>query len=206
MRKVVISEFMSLDGVIEGPGGDRGYVHGPWTVPYWCDEIGAFKTEELESADTLLIGRITYESFAGAWPDRAGDPFADKLNGMRKLVASTTLPDAGLWANTTVVRRDLDDAIRAERQTDGGDILLSGSVSVAHALLRADLVDELRLAVYPLTLGTGLRMFPDDLRVDLPLVSCTNTPTGVLLLTYRRGEGPTSTEAFPYDLDDATEA
>src|SRR4051812_43859138 len=99
MRKLVVTEFVSLDGVMEAPGGDDGYVHGAWTMPYWGDDIGEYKTAEMEPADALLLGRRTYEGLAAAWPDRGGDPFSDKMNSMAKYVVSDTL-DAPTWNNT----------------------------------------------------------------------------------------------------------
>jgi dihydrofolate reductase len=206
MRKLVLTEFMSLDGVIEAPGGEDDFPHGAWTVPFWSDEIGESKDEELQAADISLLGRRTYESFAGAWPGRAGDPFADKLNSMRKVVASTTLTDPE-WANTEVVA-DLEGAVRALKAEDGGDILLTGSVSVARDLLKADLVDEIRLVQYPVVLGTGRRLFDDAGSHRFDLVSATPAgDSGVVLLGYRRSAEPLgkptfgdeSTEDFPYD-------
>ena len=107
MRKLVITEFMSLDGVIEAPGGEDDFPHGAWTIPFWSDEIGSFKSEELESAEVSLLGRVTYDGFSAAWPERGGqgDPFADKINSMRKVVASTTLSDP-TWTNTSLGTRE----------------------------------------------------------------------------------------------------
>src|SRR5262245_23865722 len=132
MRKLVVTEFMSLDGVIEAPGGEDDFPHGAWTIPFWSDQIGEYKDEELQASEISLLGRRTYASFAGAWPGRAGDPFADKLNSMRKVVASTTLTDPE-WNNTVVIEGDLVDAVKALKEEDGdGTVIVAGSISVAH--------------------------------------------------------------------------
>jgi dihydrofolate reductase len=196
MRKVVVTEFVSLDGVMEAPGGDDGYVHGAWTIPYWCDEIGVFKTEELFAADSMLLGRHTYEGFAAAWPERTGDPFSDRMNTMGKDVVSATLTDPA-WQNTTVHTGDLAAIVRALKDGDGGDLLVVGSATLVHGLLRADLVDELRLATYPVTLGVGKRLYPADTRLDFELVGVTTAPTGVTLSTYRRTFEPADSGLFP---------
>jgi dihydrofolate reductase len=179
MRRIVVSEFMSLDGVIEDPGGAEGSKHGGWTMPYWNDEIAAFKTEEVTAADALLLGRITYEGFAAAWPGRGDDePFAAKMNSMPKHVATTTL-DALTW-NASPLKGDLADAVRAL----DGYVLVNGSATVVNALARADLIDELRLVVYPIALGDGKRMFAE--KTPLSLQSVAPTSTGALLLIYAR--------------------
>lgn len=195
MRKLVITEFMSLDGVIEAPGGEGDFVHGAWTMPFWADEIGEFKDEELQAADISLLGRTTYESFAGAWPGRAGDPFADKLNSMRKLVASTTLTDPE-WENTDVIEGDLVGAVEAAKAEDGGDILVAGSISVSHALLAADVVDEVRLVQYPVVLGTGRRLFDGAGAHRFDLADAKPTSSGAVLLTYRRSAEPLGKPTF----------
>ncbi len=198
MRKLVVSEFVSLDGVMEAPGGEDDYPHGAWTVPYWDNEIlGAFKTAELEAADALLLGRVQYEGFAGAWPQRRGDPFSDKMNSMAKYVVSSTLADPS-WENTQVLHGDPIEAVAALKAEDGDDILVAGSSTLAKALLRAGLVDELRLAVYPITLGEGKRLFDDAGRNDLELVESTVTPAGVNLLVYRQNPDPPTMDAHPF--------
>ncbi len=197
MRKLVVSEFVSLDGVMEAPGGEDGYPHGAWTVPYWGDDLGVFKTAELEAADALLLGRVQYEGFAGAWPERSGDPFSDKMNSMAKFVVSSTLEDPA-WENTQVLEGDPLEAVAALKAEEGDDILVAGSSTLAKALLRAGLVDELRLAVYPLTLGEGKRLFDDVGRADLELVESSVTSTGVNLLVYRRNPNPPTVDAHPF--------
>ena len=183
MRTLIVTEFVSLDGVMEAPGGEAGYPHAGWVGPYFSDELGAYKLGEQLAADVLLLGRRTYESFVGAWPHREG-PMADKINTMRKLVASTTLGSSE-WQDTTVIDADLEGAVRAVKQEDGGPVLVAGSRSVVHALLAAGLVDELHLQVFPLILGSGRRLYPEtaeplrlELAADHPLDS------GVVLQTY----------------------
>lgn len=159
MRKVIVTEFISLDGVVEAPGGEADYPHTGWTFDIEQDgTVYEFKEEELQPAETLLLGRTTYETFAGAWPEREGS-FADRFNSMEKVVVSTTLQDPE-WNNTTVV--DSVEAVAKLREGDGGAIMLQGSASLAKALYAADLVDTYHLLVWPVILGSGLRLFPDD--------------------------------------------
>jgi dihydrofolate reductase len=185
MRKLVVTEFVSLDGVMEAPGGDDGFVHGAWTLPFWSDEIGEYKMAELAAADAQLLGRRTYQGFAAAWPERSGDPFSDAMNSMPKYVVSSTLTTLE-WNNSHLVDGDMAAGVQALKEAEGADILVAGSATLVHGLLRADLVDELRLAIYPLALGVGKRVFADDIRTDFELAEMTRTGTGVLLTTYRR--------------------
>jgi dihydrofolate reductase len=183
MRQLIVTEFVSLDGVMEAPGGEAGYAHAGWVGPRFSDELGAYKLEEQLAADVLLLGRRTYESFAGAWPQREG-PMAEKINTMRKVVASSTL-GASDWQNTTVVGSDLEGAVRALKEEDGGPILVAGSCSVVHALLEAGLVDQLNLQVFPLMLGSGIRVYPERTQpLPLTLVSSRALPNGVVLQQY----------------------
>jgi dihydrofolate reductase len=159
MRTLYVTEFISLDGVIEAPGGEAGYRHSGWTFDIEEDPARfEFKTEETFSTETLLLGRTTYEGFAAAWPGREGD-FADKFNTMEKVVVSTTLEDP-TWQNTTVVR-DLE-AVRALKEGEGGPIGVHGSGTLARSLLAAGLVDQWNLMVFPVILGSGARLFPSD--------------------------------------------
>ena len=159
MRTIYVTEFISLDGVIDSPGGEAGYKHAGWTFDIEPDEdIYAFKGEETFGTETLLLGRTTYEGFAGAWPERDGE-LADKFNNMEKVVVSTTLEDPA-WTNTRVVR-DLD-AVRALKEGDGGPIGVHGSATLAQSLHKAGLVDQWNLIVFPVVLGSGLRLFPTD--------------------------------------------
>jgi dihydrofolate reductase len=196
--RVVITEFISLDGVTQAPGGpgedtDGGFAHGGWTVPHFDDEVvgGAFDAA-LGGADALLFGRRTWQVMAGAWPDRAGDPFADRMNSIRKYVVTDTLGDADLtWENTVrLPGAEFPGRIRALREEEGGDIVVMGSSSVARALMSAGLVDELRLTQMPVVLGGGKSIFPADGTLStFRLVSVTTSPKGVNALVYQRSEG-----------------
>lgn len=184
MRELIVTEFVSLDGVMEAPGGEAGYAHAGWVGPYFSDELGAYKLEEQLAADVLLLGRKTYESFYGAWPQREG-PMAEKINTMRKVVASSTLGSSD-WHDTTVVDADLEGAVRAIRDEDGGPIVVAGSRSVAHALLDAGLVDRINLQVFPLVLGSGMRVWAErDEPTRLELASSRALESGVVLQSYR---------------------
>ncbi|HEX5089788.1 MAG TPA: dihydrofolate reductase family protein [Nocardioides sp.] len=159
MRTIYVTEFISLDGVIEAPGGEEGYKHTGWTFDIESDPAQyEFKGEETFATETLLLGRRTYEGFAAAWPERDGE-FADKFNSLEKVVVSTTL-ESPTWTNTTVVR-DLD-AVRALKEGDGGPIGVHGSATLAQSLHRAGLVDEWHLQVFPVVLGSGKRLWADD--------------------------------------------
>jgi dihydrofolate reductase len=167
MRTLYVTEFISLDGVIEAPGGEEGYRHAGWTFDIESDPaMYEFKGEETFGTDTLLLGRTTYEGFAAAWPERDGE-FADKFNTMEKVVVSTTLEDPA-WTNTTVVR-DLD-AVRALKEGDGGPIGVHGSATLAQSLHRAGLVDQWNLMVFPVVLGSGKRLFPTDAEDKVKLI------------------------------------
>jgi dihydrofolate reductase len=192
--RIVIVEFMSLDGVVQAPGGpdedtDGGFAHGGWSHPFFDPEVvgGAF-TEALSEAEALLFGRRTWQTMAAAWPERAGDPFADQMNAIPKYVVSETLRDDELtWNNTTRISGDKAVAsIRELHETGGGDLLVMGSPTLARTLLREGLVDELRLMIEPVLLGGGKTIFPDDgaLRT-LELVSTATSGAGVQVCTYR---------------------
>jgi dihydrofolate reductase len=187
MGKLVVTEFVSLDGVFEDPGGSESYEHGGWTFEYdRGDEGTAFKVEELMEAEVQLLGRVTYEGFAEAWPSREG-AFADKINTGPKVVVSTTLKDPS-WQNTTVVDGNVPEEIRTLKDRTAGSILVAGSGTLVATLLAADLVDELRLMVFPTILGRGRRLFPDGIdRLKFRLDdSRTVGPDGVLIQVYRR--------------------
>jgi dihydrofolate reductase len=193
MGKLVVTEFVSLDGVFEDPGGSEQFEHGGWTFEYDRGEEGnAFKLDELMEAEVQLLGRVTYEGFAAAWPSRDG-PFAEKLNSDPKVVVSTTLTDPE-WQNTTVISADVAGQIQKLKDETGGTILVAGSGTLVRTLLEADLVDELRLMVFPTILGRGRRLFPDGIdRRKLELVeSRTVGPDGVQTQIYRRAEGASS--------------
>src|SRR3954447_4994797 len=184
MRTLIVTEFVSLDGVMEAPGGEPGYPHAGWVGPFFSDALGAYKGEEQLATDILLLGRKTYESFYGAWPQREG-AMAEKINTMRKVVASTTLESSD-WENTTVIPSGLEDAVRALKQEDGGPIIVAGSRSVVHALLATGLVDEVHLQVFPLVLGSGIRVFPETTEpIRLEHAASRPIDNGVVLQTYR---------------------
>ena len=192
--QIILSDFMSLDGVVQAPGGreedtDGGFAHGGWSHPYFdVEAMGAAIDDVMGGTEALLFGRRTWQTMAGAWPGRAGDPFADRMNEIPKYVASRTLTQDDLtWSNSTLL--PADDAIGAVRELrarDGQGIQVMGSSSLARQLVEHDLVDEYRLMVEPILLGGGKRLFPDDGRArPLELVSTTTAGTGVLICTYR---------------------
>jgi dihydrofolate reductase len=189
MGRLVVTEFVSVDGVFEDPGGAEGYEHGGWTFEYDRGEEGnQFKLDELMEAEVHVLGRVTYEGFAAAWPSRDG-PFADKLNSDPKVVVSSTLTDPE-WQNTTVVAGDVVGEISKLRDETEGVVLVAGSGTLVGTLLEADLVDELRLMVFPTILGRGRRLFPEGIdRLKLRLAeSRTVGPDGVQIQVYERGE------------------
>jgi dihydrofolate reductase len=185
MGRIVVTEFVSLDGVIEDPGGVEGFEHGGWSFEIARGEEGdRFKLEETQSTDALLLGRVTYEGFAAAWPSREGE-FADKFNSMPKYVVSSTLENP-TWSNTTVVRGELAEEVATLRARHDGDIVVHGSPTLVQALLDGDLVDELRLMVWPLLLGGGKRLFgPTKGKKPLRLVGSKVVGDGVAILTYQ---------------------
>ena len=186
MGRIVVSEFVSIDGVMEAPGGEAGYRHTNWVGERFDDAWLAFKVEEVQAHEALLIGRVTYESFAGAWPDREG-PIAEKFNAMPKYVASTTLKTAA-WNNTSVLGGEALDAVPALKARVSGDILVHGSRTLENGLKARGLVDEYRLMIYPVVLGSGRRLFDQtDDALPLTFVSARSFPNGVLLATYRAG-------------------
>ncbi|HTT27905.1 MAG TPA: dihydrofolate reductase family protein [Solirubrobacteraceae bacterium] len=187
MGKLVVTEFVSLDGVFEDPGGAEDYEHGGWTFEYdRGDDGNQFKADELMDAQVQLLGRRTYDGFAEAWPSREG-PFADKINSGAKYVVSNTLTDPS-WQNTTVISGDAVAGVSKLKDETEGTILVAGSGTLVQALLAADLVDELRLMVFPTILGRGRRLFPDGIdRLKLTLAeSRTVGPDGVQVQVYTR--------------------
>ena len=191
MRKLIVHEFMSLDGVMQAPGGknedlDCGFEHGGCTIPYWHDDIGAAFVAIMKNVDAFLLGRKTYVTHAAAFePMPPGDVFGDLMNAPKKYVVSKTL-EKPTWRNTTIIRHNVIDAVRALKAEQGGNIVTDGSSQLVHALLANDLVDELYLTVYPLSLGGGKRVFPEGVDVPLRLESAKPYPTGVLGLHYLR--------------------
>jgi dihydrofolate reductase len=186
MGKIVVTEFVSLDGVMEDPGGSESFRHGGWSFEISRgDEGDRFKLDETMASDALLLGRATYEGFAEAWPTRDGE-FADKFNTMPKHVVSSTLRDPE-WTNSTVVEGDLVDVVARLQEQYERDIVVHGSATLVQALIENGLVDELRLMVYPVVLGTGKRVFgetSDKRRFEL--VDSKVVGDGVVILVYRR--------------------
>lgn len=189
MGKLVVTEFITLDGVIDSPGGGSDFEHAGWSFKFNTGEEGQeFKFEELMAADAQLLGRITYEGFAKAWPTMTDTgEFGEKMNSMPKYVVSTTLSDDDAdWTNTTVIRDDIAGEVARLKDQVAGDILVAGSARLVRALAELDLVDEYRLMVHPVVLGSGKRLFGDGMpRTALRLGSSTPIgPDGVLILTY----------------------
>ncbi|HEY3630264.1 MAG TPA: dihydrofolate reductase family protein [Jatrophihabitantaceae bacterium] len=177
MRRIVVSEFVTLDGIIEAPN--------EWSMSYWNDDIGDFKYEELFAADALLLGRTTYEGFAAAWPNMIEEtgPFGERMNGIQKYVVTSTLDEAE-WTNSAVVR-DLDGVAGLD-----GNLLVGGSSTLIQALVARDLVDEYRLLVYPVVLGKGKRLFAEGTGTNLDLVEARDIGSGVTALRYQRADRP----------------
>ena len=187
MGKLVVTEFVSIDGVFEDPGGSEDYEYGGWTFEYdRGDDGNQFKLDELTQAEVQLLGRVTYEGFAAAWPSREG-PFADKLNNDPKYVVSTTL-ERPTWQNTTVISENVPEAVADLKAATEGTILVAGSGTLVATLLAHDLVDELRLMVFPTLLGRGKRIFPDGIdRRKFRLVEAkTVGPDGVQIQVYEK--------------------
>lgn len=192
--RVVANEFMSLDGVVQAPGGpdedtDGDFAHGGWSAPYFDPEVmGSAISDGMGTVEALLFGRRTWQAMAAAWPDRAGDPYADQMNSITKYVVSRTLTSDDLtWNNTTLLSPEhaIED-IAALRTQGGGDLLIWGSASLVMALLADGLVDELNVMIEPILLGGGKRIFPDDGTArPMQLVSCITAATGVQVCKYR---------------------
>ncbi len=187
MRKIIVHEFITLDGVIQAPGSptedtDGGFTHGGWTLPYWHDDIGAHFSQIFAEADTLLLGRKTWQGHGAAFePDPANDPFS----GLKKYVVSTTLKSADAWRDSTLISGHVIEEIRKLKNQPGKNIVMDGSSVLMHTLIENDLVDEFALHVYPLVLGTGKCLFPDGKNLKLKLIESSALPTGVLYQRYQ---------------------
>jgi dihydrofolate reductase len=204
--RIVISAFLSLDGVAQAPGGreediDGGFAHGGWSMPFFDPErMGAAVTEALARTEALLFGRRTWQVMAAAWPERAGDPFADRMNELRKYVVSRTLRPADLtWSNSRLLApEELVATVEQLRAQDGGDVQVMGSLTLARTLTARGLVDEYRLMIEPVLLGGGKRLFPDDgVARQLRLVSATTSATGVQICVYTPAESPATPAESP---------
>jgi dihydrofolate reductase len=184
VSRVVVSEFVTLDGVMEDPGGAEGFDRGGWAFQFDRGAEGdKFKLDEVMDSDALLLGRVTYQAFADAWPSREGE-FADKFNSMPKFVVSTTLEDPE-WNNSTVIKGDVAEEVAKLKKRSGGDILVNGSARLVRTLMEHDLVDECRLMVFPVVLGSGKRLFNDTSKsTALRLVDTKAVGAGVLIVTY----------------------
>ena len=190
MRKIVVSEFMSLDGVVQAPGGqdedtEGGFAYGGWTGPYWHDEIGAHFAQVMSECDAFLLGRKTWQIHGGAFePMAESDPFGDVMNAMPKYVVSTTLTSTAAWRNSTLINGNVVEEVRALKAQPGKNIVIDGSSVLVHTLAQNDLIDEYRLIVYPLVLGGGKKVFADGVQFNLRLVEARPVPSGVVLTHY----------------------
>lgn len=190
MRELIIAEFISLDGVIQAPGGsdedtEGGFAHGGWTRPYWHESIGAHFFEAFAQADALLLGRKTWQIHGGAFEAMNGDPFAEAMNNIRKYVVSTSLKSASAWRNSTLIKDNVVETVRQLKEQPGKNILVDGSSLLAPVLTENNLVDAYYLHVYPLILGGGKRLFPVGKRINLKLVDVLPLPTGVVYMRYQ---------------------
>ncbi|NJM39759.1 MAG: dihydrofolate reductase [Anaerolineae bacterium] len=192
MRDLIVAEFITLDGVIQAPGGadedtDGGFAHGGWTWPFWHDDIGAHFFQAFSQADTLLLGRKTWEIHGGAFEPMAdGDPFGDPMKAIQKVVVSTTLKDASAWRNSTIINKNVIEEVRKLKARPGKNIIMDGSSVLAQALAEHDLIDEYILHVYPVSLGGGKKLLPAGKRIDMKLVEAKPIPSGVVYMRYRR--------------------
>lgn len=184
MSKLIVTEFVTLDGVMEAPGGESTHPHTGWVFDFMSAEQERYKLDETLEADSHLLGRVTYESFAAAWPKREGE-FADKINSMPKYVVSSTLEDPLEWNNSTLIRGDLAEEVGKLKEQDGGPILVAGSATLVHSLIENDLVDELRLMVFPVMIGGGKRLFPESRqKKSFKLTDTRAFDSGVAVHTY----------------------
>ena len=177
MRKVIVTEFITLDGVVEAPE--------KWSFPFWNDEIAKFKHDELFASDALLLGRVTYQGFAAAWPSRTDETgFADRMNSLPKFVVSTTL-DKVEWNNSRLIKENVAEEVSKLKQQPGQNLLIYGSGALVHTLMQHNLIDEYWLLVYPVVLGSGKRLFKDGSNTTLKLVETKTFSSGVVLLCYQ---------------------
>ncbi|EPG72503.1 riboflavin biosynthesis protein RibD C-terminal domain protein [Leptospira fainei serovar Hurstbridge str. BUT 6] len=184
MRRIIVSEFLTLDGVMEDPGGAEKSEFGGWSHQFFNEEFGKYKFDELFSCDALLLGRLTYEGFAAAWPSMTDEQgFSERMNGIPKFVVTTTLTKAD-WNNSTLIKENIVAEISKLKEQPGKDILVAGSGVLARGLLQNDLVDEFRLMIHPILVGGGRRLFDETPRKVLKLVESKELNTGVEILTY----------------------
>ena len=186
MRKLIVAEFVSLDGVMQAPGGaeedtEGGFTHGGWTWPYWHDDIGEYFAEAIGQCDTLLLGRKTWQIHGAAFEPMPDEPF----KGLHKVVVSTTLQSTAAWRNSTLISQNVVEEVRTLKEQPGKNIYVDGSSVLVHTLAQHDLVDEYSLLVYPVVLGSGKRVFPDGVRVNLKFIEAQPFPSGVVLMRYQ---------------------
>jgi len=190
MRKLIVGEFITLDGVIQAPGGidedtDGDFGFGAWTLPYWHDDIGAHFISTMEDCDSFLLGRKTWQTHGEAFdPLPPGDIFGDLMNSKKKYVVSTTLKSAALWRNSTIISQNIVSEVQKLKSQAGKNIYLDGSSVLVKTLIQNNLVDQFNLLVYPLILGTGKKLFANDNRLDLQLLETRQFPSGVVLMKY----------------------
>lgn len=190
MRKIIVHEFITLDAVMQAPGGedeDRegGFSQGGWTRPFWHDDIGKHFGEVMQESDAFLLGRKTWQIHGAAFdPMPEGDPFGDIMKKVQKYVVSNTLKSVGLWRNSTLIKGNAVEEVRKLKRLPGKNILVDGSSVLVHSLVENSLIDEFRLHIYPVILGSGKRLFPDGRRVNLKLVESKHIPTGVIYAKY----------------------
>jgi len=184
MRKVVATEYVTLDGIFDDPGGGDGTQHGGWSFQFWNEEAAKFKYDELFASDALLLGRVTYEGFAKAWPTMTGTgEFGERMNSLPKYVVSTTLQEL-TWNNSHLISENVAEEIAKLKQQEGKDILLSGSGKLVRVLMQHDLIDEYRLMVHPTILGSGKRLFDGSEVKVLKLVKTKSFSSGIVVLSY----------------------
>ena len=190
MRNVFVTEFVTLDGVMEDPGGSEGFEYGGWSFQFWGEESAKYKLDKLFASDAILLGRVTYQGFAKAWPTMKDENgFADRMNSLPKYVVSTTLEEAE-WNNSTLIGENVAEEVAKLKAEDGQDIMVAGSRQLVQTLIEADLVDEVRLMVSPVVLGTGKRLFENLAgKKVLELVDAKPFKTGSVVLTYRPAQG-----------------
>ncbi len=190
MRKIIVHEFITLDGIIQAPGSptedtDGDFAHGGWTIPYWHDEIGAHFGVLFQDADALLLGRKTWQTHGEAFnPNPDQDPFA----GMKKYVVSGTLKSTEAWRDSVLIGKNVVEEVKKLKNQSGKNIIMDGSSVLLHTLIENDLVDEYALHVYPLVLGIGKRLFPEGKKVSLKLIESSSLPTGVIYQRYQSAE------------------
>lgn len=203
MRKLIVNTFITLDGVMQAPGGPEedptgGFTYGGWSFNYWDDMMGQVMGESMAKPSDLLLGRKTYEIFAAYWPYIKDDPVADKLNSARKYVVSRTLDETS-WNNSTLVKGDVAQAVRDLKEQEGPEIQVHGSSNLIQTLLKHDLIDEFRLWIFPVTIGKGKRLFGEGTKpANLRLINSKTSSTGVIIATYESA-GELKTGSFGPD-------